>query len=87
MTRMAEEYVSPAICKGVPLQPSIEENGSLLTRFGRLWCTWTHPLPMWPMHSTYQCPKCLRTYHVSWADSMPVHGDPRRGEALGHLTQ
>ena len=66
MTRVGEEYVSAAICKGLPLQPSIEEDGRLWTRFGRLWCTWTHSMPMWPMHSTYQCPKCMRTYHVSW---------------------
>ena len=87
MTRVGEEYVSAAICKGLPLQPSIEEDGRLWTRFGRLWCTWTHSMPMWPMHSTYQCPKCLRTYHVSWADSMPAHDGPERGGALGHLTQ
>jgi hypothetical protein len=49
-------------------------------RFGRLWCTWTHPPPMWSVHAAYQCPKCLRTYHVSLADS----GERRE---LGHLTQ
>jgi hypothetical protein len=75
--------MTPAIGKGVPLPSSIEESDSLWTRFGRLWCTWTHPPPMWPVHSTYQCPKCLRAYHVSWADSGRVDGEPGRRGSVG----
>jgi hypothetical protein len=34
----------------------------------QLWCAWTHPTPMWPIHGYYVCPQCMRKYPVPWAN-------------------
>lgn len=39
---------------------------TLQSSFGRLWCTWTHRSPMWPIKGRYQCAKCFRYHPVPW---------------------
>lgn len=38
----------------------------LLEEIGSGWCRIFHPLPKWPIHGHYQCPKCLRIHPVLW---------------------
>ena len=38
-------------------------------RLGRLWCNWTHPPPMWPIHGRYICRKCMRSHPIPWSNS------------------
>jgi hypothetical protein len=69
MEGIAGRYPSGAI-PGIHMVPLTgRDHESLWNRLGRLWCTWTHPPPMWPIHSVYRCPRCMRTHHVPWANS------------------
>ena len=45
----------------------------LVDRLSQMWCESMHPTPMWPIHGRYQCPQCLRTYDVGWANESSVH--------------
>ena len=37
-------------------------------RIGVLWCQLMHDAPMWPIHGSYRCRTCARSYSVPWAD-------------------
>lgn len=36
-------------------------------KLGDLWCRLMHTSPMWPIHGSYQCRECGRSYPVPWA--------------------
>jgi hypothetical protein len=50
-----------------------ERMSKLVDRLSQMWCESMHPTPMWPIHGRYQCPQCLRTYDVGWANEPRVH--------------
>jgi len=37
-------------------------------RLGVLWCRLMHNAPMWPIHATYRCRICMRSYPIPWDD-------------------
>ena len=40
---------------------------SMAGRLGILWCNVMHDTPTWPIHGSYQCRTCGRSYLVPWA--------------------
>jgi hypothetical protein len=34
---------------------------------GELWCRLMHEASMWPIHGSYRCGNCGRSYPVPWA--------------------
>jgi hypothetical protein len=43
------------------------ENSSFAAKLGAIWCRLMHDTPMWPIHGSYSCRSCLRTYKIAWA--------------------
>jgi hypothetical protein len=41
----------------------------MIARLAALWCRLTHAAPLWPIHGSYICPTCLRTYPCQWEDA------------------
>jgi hypothetical protein len=39
---------------------------ALWSQLGSVWCSMSHPAPMWPIHGRYQCRTCFRVYPVQW---------------------
>lgn len=42
------------------------KNLHIFTWVGNWWCRRFHKLPMWPMHSKYVCPECLREFTTNF---------------------
>jgi len=38
----------------------------MLKKLGDLWCRYMHGEPMLPMHRSYVCRECLRSFPVKW---------------------
>lgn len=53
----------------------------LIGRLGVFWCGLMHTAPMWPIHGSYQCRKCGRSYLVPWAGVSRVDLRPEIGAA------
>jgi hypothetical protein len=45
--------------------------GSIAARLGFLWCGLIHNAPMWPIHGSYLCRVCFRSYHIPWDAKAP----------------
>jgi len=46
----------------------------------KLWCSFVHDSPMWPIHGRYACRVCGREYAVQWfamAEERPERGGLR----------
>ena len=39
----------------------------IAVRIGVLWCRLMHAAPMWPIHGSYRCRICRRSYPVPWS--------------------
>ena len=52
-------------------------------RLGMLWCHAMHDASMWPIHGTYRCRSCGRSYLVPWAArELPQEGPVSELEGL-----
>lgn len=34
----------------------------------KIWCSFMHDSPMWPIHGRYACRVCGREYPVAWSE-------------------
>jgi hypothetical protein len=44
-----------------------KRNLNLAGKIGALWCRRMHEAPMWPIHGSYRCRICARSYPVPWS--------------------
>jgi hypothetical protein len=58
-----------------------------LERLGDWWCKMFHPVPQWPIHGHYQCPKCFRVYAVPWETAACQEGLRESTRRLRYLAQ